>query len=67
MFWCTQSVPPQMGGAYITEMKIAPRQQGRMWLCDIAVTVQIDGVEIAVHNGADAATVEAVLRAVKSC
>ena len=34
---------------------------------NIAMTVQIDGVEIAVHNGADAATVEAVLRAVKSC
>ena len=34
---------------------------------NIVVTVQIDSVEIAVHNGADAATVEAVLRAVKSC
>ena len=33
----------------------------------IAVTVQFGGVELAVHNGADAATVEAVLRAVKSC
>ena len=33
----------------------------------IAVTVQIGGVELAVHNGADTATVEAVLRAVKSC
>ena len=33
----------------------------------IAVTVQLGGVELAVHNGADAATVEAVLRAVKSC
>ena len=33
----------------------------------IAVTVQIGGAELAVHNGADAATVEAVLRAVKSC
>ena len=33
----------------------------------IAVTVQIGSVELAVHNGADAATVEAVLRAVKSC
>lgn len=33
----------------------------------IAVTVQIGSVELAVHNGADAATVEAVLRAMKSC
>ena len=33
----------------------------------IAVTVQIGSVELAIHNGADAATVEAVLRAVKSC
>ena len=33
----------------------------------IAITIQIGGTELAVHNGADAATVEAVLRAVKSC
>ena len=33
----------------------------------IAVTVQFGGVELSVHNGADAATVEAVLQAVKSC
>ena len=33
----------------------------------IAVTMQIGGAELAVHNGADAATVAAVLRAVKSC
>ena len=33
----------------------------------IAVTVQIGGVELAIHNGADAATVEVVLRAVKLC
>lgn len=33
----------------------------------VAVTVRIDGVELDIHNGADAATVEAVLRAVKSC
>ena len=32
----------------------------------IAVTVQIGSLELAVHNGAYAATVEAVLRAVKS-
>ena len=33
----------------------------------VAVTVQLGGVELDIHNGADAATVEAVLRAVKSC
>ena len=33
----------------------------------IAATVQIGDVELAIHNGADAATVEAVLRVVKSC
>ena len=33
----------------------------------VAVTVQLGSVELAIHNGADAATVEAVLRAVKSC
>lgn len=30
----------QMGGAYITDMKVLPRQQGRMWLCDITVTIR---------------------------
>lgn len=30
----------QMGGAYITDMTIRPRQQGRMWLCDVSVTLQ---------------------------
>ena len=33
----------------------------------VAVTVRIAGAELGIHNGADAATVEAVLRAVKSC
>ena len=33
----------------------------------IAVTVQLGSVELSVYNGADATTVEAVLRAVKSC
>lgn len=34
---------------------------------DVAVTLRIAGAELDIHNGADAATVEAVLRAVKSC
>ncbi len=33
----------------------------------IAVTVQLGGVELAIHNGADAVTVGAVLGAGKSC
>lgn len=33
----------------------------------VAVTVRISGAEVDIHNGADAATIEAVLRAVKSC
>lgn len=34
---------------------------------NIAVTVRIAGAEADVHSGADAATVEAVLRVLKSC
>ena len=34
---------------------------------NVAVTVRIAGAELDIHSGADAATVEAVLRAVKSC
>ena len=34
---------------------------------DVAVTLRIAGAELDIHNGADAATVEAVLWAVKSC
>ena len=33
----------------------------------VAVTVRIAGAEAEIHNGADAATVEAVLRILKSC
>ena len=33
----------------------------------VAVTVRIAGVEAEIHNGADAAIVEAVLRVLKSC
>ena len=33
----------------------------------VAVTVRIVGVEAEIHNGADAATVETVLRILKSC
>ena len=33
----------------------------------VAVTLRIAGAELHIHTGADAATLEAVLRAVKSC
>ena len=33
----------------------------------VAVTLRIAGAELDIHNGADATTVEAALRAVKSC
>ena len=33
----------------------------------VAVTVRIAGAEAEIHNGADPATVEAVLRILKSC
>ena len=34
---------------------------------NVAVSVRISGVEANIHNGADAATVETVLRILKSC
>lgn len=34
---------------------------------NVAVTVQISGAEADIHSGADAATVETVLRILKSC
>ncbi len=34
---------------------------------NIAVTVRLAGAEADIHSGADAATVEAVLRVLKSC
>jgi len=33
----------------------------------VAVTIRIAGAEAEIHNGADAATVETVLRILKSC
>ena len=33
----------------------------------VAVTVRISGAEMDIHNGADAAAVETVLRVLKSC
>ena len=35
--------------------------------CNVAVTVRIAGAEADIYNGADAATVEIVLRFLKSC
>ena len=33
----------------------------------VAVTIRISGMEAEIHNGADASTVETVLRILKSC
>ena len=33
----------------------------------VAITIRLAGVELDVHSGADMATIEAVLRVVKSC
>lgn len=49
------------------EIRFAEVTPQRTKQSGVAVTVQIGGVELVVHNGADAATVEAVLRAMKSC
>ena len=45
--------------------EITPAQSVRCG--NIAVTVRIAGAEADVHSGADAATVETVLRILKSC
>ena len=34
---------------------------------NVAITVRVAGVEADIHSGADAATVETVLRFLKSC
>ena len=34
---------------------------------NVAVTIRIVGMELDIHSGADMATIEAVLRVVKSC
>lgn len=54
-------VQEQRGGEF-TEIT-PPRRPANA----VAVTVQVGGLEVAVHNGADAETVAAVMRAVKSC
>ena len=45
--------------------EITPVQSVRC--SNVAVTVRIAGTEADIHSGADAATVEAVLRILKSC
>lgn len=49
------------------ESRFAEVTQQRVNRNGTAVSVQIGGVELTIHNGAAAATAEAVLRAVKSC
>ena len=38
-----------------------------IWRSNVAVTVRISGAEADIHSGADTATVETVLRILKSC
>ena len=45
--------------------EITPTQSARCG--NVAVTVRIGGVEVDIHTGADAATVETVLQILKSC
>ena len=45
--------------------EITPNQSVRCG--NVAVTVRISGVEADIHSGADAVTVETVLRILKSC
>ena len=45
--------------------EVTPVQSVRS--ANVAVTVRIAGAEADIHNGADAATVETILRILKSC
>ena len=45
--------------------EVTPKQTVRS--AGIAATVRIAGAEADIHNGADEATVETVLRVLKSC
>lgn len=45
--------------------EVTPVQPARTG--NVAVTVRIAGAEVDIHSGADAATVETVLRVLKSC
>ena len=45
--------------------EVTPVQSGRIG--NIAVTIRMAGTEADIHNGADASTVEMVLRVLKSC
>ena len=45
--------------------EVTPAQPARCG--NVAVTVRIAGTEADIHSGADAATVETVLRVLKSC
>lgn len=48
-------------------VEVTPVQPSSVAVSDVAVTVRIGGAEADIHSGADAATVEMVLRVLKSC
>ena len=56
------AVQAQQERSFVEVTPVQPAAVG-----DVAVTLRIAGAELDIHNGADAATVEAVLWAVKSC
>ena len=48
-------------------VEVTPVQPTAIAGCSVAVTVRVGGAEADIHSGADAATVEMVLRVLKSC
>ena len=48
-------------------VEVTPVQPASVAVSDVAVTVRVAGAEADIHSGADAATVEMVLRVLKSC
>lgn len=58
--------PSQQKAVQPTFTEITPSTMHRLD-SSVAVTVRISGAEADIHTGADAATVETVLRVLKSC
>ena len=48
-------------------VEVTPVQQASVAVSDVAVTVRVAGAEADIYSGADAATVQMVLRVLKSC
>ena len=48
-------------------VEVTPVQPASVAVSDVSVTVRVAGAEADIHSGADAATVEMVLRVLKLC